>query len=151
MSTMIRAFESQATCRLTSFYLGDLLIGLPIEVIHEINRCMDVTYVPHAPDWVHGVTNLRGDVVSVIDLRVLLGLSPTEITARTRTLVVEWQSQRMALLVDRIADVLTISPSDILPPPANIQGVDGRMFNGVIPLAEQLVVLLNLGETMKDV
>ncbi len=139
-----------STRRLVTFKAADLLMGLPIESIQEINRYSETTVVPHAPAWVCGVINLRGDVVTVIDLRKLLGLANTSITPKSRNLVLEWQGQRLALLVDEVSDVVDIDLANILPPPANIRLVDGKMFEGVIQHASQLIVLLELAELLRD-
>ena len=59
----------------TTFYVGDILLGVDIQQVQEINRQLSVTDVPHSKDYVRGVINLRGDVATVIDLRTILGLS----------------------------------------------------------------------------
>ncbi len=150
METETLTTHSTDTLRLATFYIEDLLLGLPIELIHEINRCLDITMVPHAPDWVRGVVNLRGEVVTVVDLRKLLGFPSADATALTRNLIVDWHSQRIGLIVDQVADVVDVTNSQIMPTPANVRGVDGRMFNGVIPLDQQLVVLLDLTEAFRE-
>ncbi len=148
---MTTVINSQETLRIATFYVDDLLLGLPIEVIHEINRCLDVTIVPHAPEWVRGVVNLRGDVVTVIELRTLLGIPFHEPDLMTRNLIVDWQGHRVGLMVDRVADVVDVGAEKVMPTPANVRGVDGKMFHGVIPLENELVVLLDLAEALREV
>ncbi len=131
-----------------TFFAGDLLIGVDILQAEEINRHIDVTPVPGAVECVRGVINLRGEVVTVVDLRTILGLPPTEITKRTRTVVVSSDGEQIGLLVDRIADVVRTRPDDIDPPPANAGGVDGRFFKGVLKLADELLVILDVTAAM---
>lgn len=127
-----------------SFYLGEALMGIPIQQIEEINRHLAMTPVPHAPPHVRGVINLRGEVVTVIDLRTILGLAPTELTPRTRNVIVNSKGEHIGLLVDRIADVVTAGGDQVEPPPANVRGVDGRFFRGVYKLDGELLVILDV-------
>ena len=136
--------------QIASFHLGDMLLGIDLNHIHEINRLVDVTPVPHAHKAVRGVINLRGDVVSVVDLRAILGLAPLEITNRTRNVIVNSRDERIGLLVDRIADVVNTSEDTLLPPPANLSGIDGRFFDSVFANGDELMVILNVEETLAD-
>ncbi len=132
----------------STFYLGDLLIGIDIQRVQEINQQLEVTPVPHAPEYVFGVVNLRGEVVTILDLRKILGLANTEITARNRNVIVNADDVQVGLLVDRIADVVIAKEMDIEQPPANIKGIDGRFFHGVYKLEKELLVILNVQETV---
>ena len=127
-----------------TFYVGNILIGVEIHQVEEINRHVDVTTVPHAPEYVRGVINLRGEVVTVVDLRAILGLPPAEITQQTRTVVVHSKDEQIGLLVDRIADVIKTRTDGIDPPPANIGGLEGRFFSGVHKLEVELLVILDI-------
>lgn len=127
-----------------SFYLGEALMGIPIQQIEEINRQLTLTPIPHSPSYVRGVIHLRGEVVTVIDLRAILGLGPTEITPRTRNVIVNSKGEHIGVLVDRIADVITTRSDQIEPPPANVSGVDGRYFRGVYKLDGELLVILDV-------
>lgn len=141
-----KAVKSQTA----TFYIGDLLLGLPIEQVKEINRHVNGTRVPHAPPSIRGVINLRGDVVTVIDLPTVLGLARSEITKNTRNVVIQSQNQTFGLLVDRIADVIAISADQIDSTPANVRGVDGRFFKGVYTLPTEIVVLLDIDQVIDE-
>jgi len=131
-----------------TFYVCDILLGLDIRQIEEINRQLTMTSVPHAPHFVRGVVNLRGEVATVVDLRAILGLPAAEITDQSRNVVVNARGERIGLLVDRIGDVVRTSASDIEPPPANVSGVDGRFFRGVCKLEKELLVILDVEEAL---
>ncbi len=136
-----------------SFYVADALMGIPIGQVEEINHNLDLTPVPHAPPWVRGVMNLRGAVVTVVDLRVVLGLEPTVITRKTCNVVVRSGTEQIGLLADRVADVVRARRNDIEAPPANVVGADERFFRGVYQLERELLVLLDIdavlvGETV---
>lgn len=136
--------------QIASFYLGDMLLGIDLNHIHEINRLVDVTPVPHAHESVRGVINLRGDVVTVVDLRSILGLPPIEVTNRTRNVIVNSRDERIGLLIDRIADVVATTEDTLLPPPANLSGIDGRFFDSVFASGDELMVIVNVQETLAD-
>lgn len=131
-----------------TFYVGELLLALPIDYVQEINRNLDLTEVPHAPEHVRGVINLRGDVATVIDLRRILGFSLAEVTPQSRNLVVRSGDESIGLWVDRIADIISITSDGITPAPANISGADGRYFKGVHRMDSEIVVILDVQEVL---
>jgi len=139
-----------AELQFTTFYVGHMLLGVDIRVVQEINRQSEITQVPHAPDYVRGVINLRGDVATVVDLRTILGLPKSESNRQTRNLIVHHRGEAIGLLVDRISDILTLSEDQINPPPTNVDGIDGRLMNGVCTLDSEIVVLLDIDEVLSD-
>lgn len=150
MSTTLETLAAAvgAELELVTFYVGDYLYGAEIRYVEEINRHVDLTPVPHAPDAVRGVVNLRGEVVTVLDLRTVLGLQPGERTKDTRNVIVNAGGERTGLLVDRIADVVNARRSDIDPPPANLTTVHGRFLQGVYQLNRELLTVLNVPEVL---
>src|SRR5690242_20729878 len=103
---------------LVGFRIGRETFGVPINLVREIVRVPEITAVPNAPDYVEGVINLRGKIVSVIDLRKRFGDPNLEITKKTRVVVVEIENRTVGLVVNSASEVLKISPSDIEPPSA---------------------------------
>jgi purine-binding chemotaxis protein CheW len=140
--------HSVGTTQLATFTIGELLVGIDIQSIQEINRQVETTPVPHSPAAVRGVVNLRGDVVTVMDLRVILDLEPIQVSSSTRTIIVRHNNERTGLLVDAVADVVTIDGSDILPCPANVNGIAGRFFRGVVQLELGLLVVLCIHQVL---
>jgi purine-binding chemotaxis protein CheW len=134
----------------STFYVGDLLLGVDIRLVQEINRQVDVTPVPNAPSHVRGVINLRGEVATVIDLRTVLGLPAGEETRDTRNLIVHSQGEAIGLWVDRISDILTVTADEISAPPSNVDGVDGKFFKGVYTMDKEIVVLLDIEQVLND-
>lgn len=131
-----------------TFYVGELLLGIPIDQVREINRQLDSTEVPHAPDYVRGVINLRGDVVTVVDLATILGMQRTELSRTSRNVIIHWQDQLVGLAVDRVADIIGVAPEEIAPTPANVAGVEGRFFKGVRTTDSTIVVILDVQEAL---
>jgi purine-binding chemotaxis protein CheW len=130
--------------QLITFRLGDRLLGIPIEAVCEILRVGEITPVPDAPGVVRGVVNLRGAVVTVVDLRAVLEMGAAEIGPRTRMIVVTSGDEIIGLLVDRVADVVTIDLDDREPLPANSENGDGRFFTGVYRVQDELLVALDV-------
>jgi purine-binding chemotaxis protein CheW len=127
-----------------TFYVGNVLLGVNINAVQEINRQLQVTPVPGAPAHVRGVINLRGEVATVIDLRTVLGMPPAEETRLTRNLILHSQAESIGLYVDRISDIQSVYDEEIGPPPSNVRGVDGRFILGVHTLDSEIVVLLDV-------
>lgn len=136
--------------QLATFWLGELLLGIDIRCIRGINRVGSLTLVPEAPAMVAGVVNLRGDVVTVLDLRTILDLEPAKITPKTRLLIVQSGVESIGLLVDRVADVVTVSTADSEPLPANLSGAASRYFSQVYRVGVDLLVTLDVSAALAD-
>lgn len=138
------------TVELATFYVGDSLCGMDILKVQEINKLLEMTEVPLAPDYVRGILNLRGQIVTVIDLGSKLSLSDTETTGDTRNIIVNSNGEYIGLLVDRIGDVERTEEDKIESPPANIGKIQGRYFEGVFKKENSLIGILNVEEILKD-
>lgn len=135
--------------QLATFYVGDLLLGLQIDQVQEINRRLDVTSVPHSPECVRGVINLRGEVVTAIDLRTVLGMPASQLSQESRNLIVHLGDELVGLCVDRIADIITLNSDLIEPPSPNISDVEGKFFLGVYTEESEIVAVLNIHEVLE--
>lgn len=142
--------SSSAEQQYATFYVGHMLLGIDIGVVQEINRHSGFTRVPHAPEYVRGVINLRGEVATVINLRTVLGLPNAESQRDSRNLIVHHRGESIGLVVDQISDILTIQDDDVTAPPSNVGGVDGRLMKGVYTLDSAIVVLLDIDQVLSD-
>jgi purine-binding chemotaxis protein CheW len=131
-----------------TFYVGGLMMAIPINQVQEINRHLDVTRVPHGGANIRGVINLRGEVVSVIDLPRVLGFGSAEVSAKSRNVIIHHEEEQIGLIVDDIADILSILKSDVRAAPANVKGVEGRFFKGVYTTETQIAVILDVNEVL---
>jgi purine-binding chemotaxis protein CheW len=143
-NTISQSVKSAGEVEYVTFYVGNMLIGLDIQHVEEINRQVEVTPVPQAPPHIRGVINLRGEVVTVVDLRKVLDMGQTEINQCSRTVIVNSGNEEIGLLVDRVADVVLARTDQVDSPPANISGVDGRFFKGVYKLENTLLIVLDV-------
>ncbi|MBF0120861.1 MAG: chemotaxis protein CheW [Desulfobacterales bacterium] len=141
--------QSQAL-EFATFYIGEALCGIDILLVQEINRQIEVTCIPKAPDYVIGVLNLRGKIVTVIDLGKKLGLSPIRVSKYNRNIIVNSQDEHIGLVVDRISDVIITDSSKIEPAPSNIGGLRGKYFKGVYKTDRSLIGILNIENVLKE-
>jgi len=129
---------------LAVFRVGDLLCGIDILGIKEINRTLDITRVHGSADYIRGVLNLRGEIVTIFDLRMLFGLEPREMDAEMRIVVVRHMGESIGFLVECVDDIVEADPALIEPPPSNLGGVTGSYFSGVYKMEGALVAILNV-------
>ena len=134
----------------STFYVGGALCGINILNIQEINKHFEITKVPQASDYVEGILNLRGRIVTIIDLGKKLGLDPVNKDKDNRNIIVNSEDEHIGLLVDGISDVATAKQEDIEPAPSNIGGVKGKFFQGVLKTEKQLIGILDIDEVLKE-
>ena len=134
---------------LATFYIGDALCGMDILKVQEINKLMEMTKVPQAPDYVTGILNLRGQIVTIVDLGKKLGLGETDLNDDPRNIIVNAPSEHIGLLVRRISDVVMADPDRIESAPANMSGIQGTFFTGVYKTENKLIGILNVEEVLK--
>ena len=133
-----------------TFYVGGALCGIDILNIQEINKNFEITKVPQASDYVEGILNLRGRIVTIIDLGKKLGLQPASKAKDNRNIIVNSDDEHIGLLVDSISDVVLAKSSAIEPAPSNIGGVKGKFFEGVLKTETSLIGILNIDEVLKE-
>ncbi|OQX20389.1 MAG: chemotaxis protein CheW [Desulfobulbaceae bacterium A2] len=137
------------TLDLSTFLVGDTVCGMDILKVQEINKLMEMTTVPQAPDYVRGILNLRGQIVTVIDLAKKLGLGETEMQPEARNIIVNSPGEHVGLLVRKISDVVPVDPDKIEPPPANMRGIQGQFFSGIYKTDKSLIAILDVDEILR--
>jgi purine-binding chemotaxis protein CheW len=130
--------------QLVIFELGEENYGVDISAVESIIKMQAITKVPHAPSFVEGVTNLRGKVLPVIDLRKRFGLPTREATKESRIVIVSIGETGMGMVVDGVSEVLTVNDAEIEPAPAMVMTVDSVFITGIAKLGGRLVILLDL-------
>jgi purine-binding chemotaxis protein CheW len=135
---------------IVGFRVGRETFGVPIELVLEIVRVPEITSVPDSPDYIEGVINLRGKIVSIIDLRKRFG--ETEIVnndRKNRILVAEIDGKMIGLIVDSASEVLKLPASEVEPPPNVFSDDDLNYVTGVGKLHGRLVILINLSKILQ--
>ncbi|WP_210528182.1 chemotaxis protein CheW [Rubellimicrobium arenae] len=111
--------------------------------VREIRRWSPVTPLPHAPEWLLGVMNLRGAVVPIFDLAMKLGLGSTAITPRHVVMIVTASDRTVGLLVDAVAEILKASDEAVSNAPP-LPGANARLIQGMIALSEEALCILDV-------
>ena len=135
---------------IVGFQVGRETYGVPITSLHEIVRVPEITAVPDAPGYLEGVINLRGKIVSVIDLRKRFGDKQAVSNRRNRILVVEHNSRLSGLIVDSASEVLKIPTSEIEPAPAVFQENGFNCVTGLGKYNGRLIVLLDINKLLAN-
>ena len=133
---------------LATFQVGEAICGMAIGYIQEINKLSQLTRVPQAPVDVLGILNLRGQIVTVLDLARRLGLGSTEPDSQCRVIIVNSASGKVGILVHRISDVVSVELRGQEPPRANMRGIQGRFFTGVCKRENNLIGLLDIDKVL---
>lgn len=141
---------ANGTVELATFYVGDALCGMDILKVQEINKLMEMTKVPQAPEYVTGILNLRGQIITVIDLGKKLGLSSIDFNEKTRNIIVNSGTEYIGLIVSHISDVVEAEWEKVEKPPANIGGVQGVFFKGVFKTKDRLIGVLDVERVLAE-
>jgi purine-binding chemotaxis protein CheW len=149
MATMVSNSEIEEELLTATFELGsDGVFGIDATLIQEVVMVGEITPVRHAADYVAGIRNLRGRIITVIDLCVRLGLGAVEIGPDSRILIADWKGEPVGLLVDRVADAIAVEAGGLEPAPPNLHGVQMQKLKGVFRSGERLAALLDLAAVL---
>ncbi len=143
--------EPARVARFVLFSVASTCYGVSEGFVTELRRIPKITIVPQTPSWLRGVANLRGDVLSVVDLRAYLGLDATS-PHSGRMLIVRLLDEEFAvgLLVDAVDRIIALEPEDIRPPASPLEGPLAPFMTGVCVVDERLVVVLDLGRLLRS-
>ncbi len=141
------------TSQFCTFYLDKLLFGVELKGVQEVIRSLDMTKVPLAPSVVSGLINLRGQIVTAVDLRRRLELKPRAAGTLAMNVVVRSEDGAISLLVDEIGDVVEVDDGTFEPAPETLRGSVRTMILGVHKLENQLLHVLDIEKAcqMSDV
>jgi purine-binding chemotaxis protein CheW len=134
---------------IVGFQVGRETYGVPIASLHEIVRVTEITSVPDSPEYIEGVINLRGKIVSVIDLRKRFGTKQIANSKKNRILVVESNGRLTGLIVDSASDVLKIPAEDVESAPAVFQEGGLNCVTGLGKYKGRLIVLLDMNKLLQ--
>ena len=140
---MAEAAEDTMHGRFLTFCVGQEVFGIEIRVVKEIIGLQHINTLPEVPAYIRGVINLRGRVIPVIDMRLKLKKEEADYTDRTCIIVIETQQISAGLIVDQVAEVLSIGEENICPPPELGKGVSSRYINGIGKVDGQVKLLLD--------
>lgn len=133
-----------------TFRLGEETYGINVMQVQEVLRYNEIAPVPGAPNYVLGIINLRGNVVTVIDTRSRFGLMPAEVTDNTRIVIIEAEKQVIGILVDSVAEVVYLKTSEIDSAPNIGTDESAKFIQGVSNQKGELLILVDLNKLLSD-
>ncbi len=132
------------TSQFCTFYLDKLLFGVELRGVQEVIRSLEMTRVPLAPSVVSGLINLRGQIVTAVNLRRRLELQPAPAGTRAMNVVVRSEDGAVSLLVDEIGDVVEVEETSFEAPPETLRGSVRNVILGVHKLKDRLLHVLDI-------
>ena len=135
-----------------TFQTGREYFGIGISYINEIIQMQPITAVPEVEDYIKGLINLRGKIIPVIDIRVRFKMEPLEYTDRTCIIVINVKSMVIGIIVEKIAEVVTITDDDIVPPPTlgRRDSEQNKYVYGLARIGDSIKLLLDPEKLVKD-
>lgn len=155
--------------QIATFYIGDILFGVDILMVKEVYRHTSMTGIPDAPKLLAGLINLRGRVVTVIDLGLCLNHPVVSGDRDTKLLILKTQEEingyikqgilaktylgddMAGFIIDRMDDVMQVGAEDILPPPPNLLEADESLMEGVVRRKEGLLIILDIPVVLEKI
>jgi purine-binding chemotaxis protein CheW len=136
--------NTDTTCSFISCRVGDLLIGIDLARVQEINRLVDATFVPRLEPEVKGLINLRGNLVTVLDLVRIVHERDIAPVRETRNVIVEHHQERFGLLVDAVGDVADCDGAVLEPLPSHLDALQAQWFKGLVQLQQEILLVLDV-------
>ncbi len=136
--------------RYVTFRLEEEVYGINVMQVQEVLRVTEIAPVPGAPDYVLGIINLRGNVVTVVDTRERLGLGSKEMEESTRIVIIEADKMVVGILVDAVAEVVDLRASEIESAPSVGNDESSKYIQGVASRDGELLILVDLNKLLDD-
>lgn len=134
--------------QLVVFELAGEFYGINIAVVESIIKVQAITQLPQTPAYIKGVTNLRGTVLPVIDLRTRFGLQAQADTKQSRIIIVTMGNIKVGIMVDGVSEVLRVSEESIEPLPPMVNSVNSDFLKGIARLEDRLIILLEVEKVL---
>jgi purine-binding chemotaxis protein CheW len=147
-ATTLKPEISQTSGQFSTFFVGDLFFGVDVLSVQEVLRFQQMTHVPKAPEVIEGLINLRGQIVTAIDLRRRLRLPPRSGDQVPTNVVIRTDDGAVSLLVDEIGDVLDVDAATYERPPENLDPAVQGIIRGVYKLKGRLLLILDTERTV---
>jgi len=123
-------------------------LAIEVSSVESIIKYQTITKVPHAPEYVVGITNLRGNIVPVVDLKKRLNMDQSDQSSDTRIIVALLQESKIGMVVDAVTQVIEIEESQIEETPDMTMSVDTNYLKGIVKIEDNLILLLDLEKVL---
>jgi purine-binding chemotaxis protein CheW len=131
------------------FDLGNEQFGIEIACVEGIVKMQEITPIPYAPQYMEGITSLRGAVLPVMNLAKRFGSEMGQYSKESRIVIAIHNNQKVGMIVSAVSEVLTIDDSNIEPPPPMVSNINTEFICGIVRINEKLVILLDLETIIK--
>jgi purine-binding chemotaxis protein CheW len=132
-----------------TFYIDNHLFAIPSKQIVEIITIQEITYIPNLPDFVKGVTNIRGKIVPLIDLRIKFHMESSPYDQQTCIIITETETHSVGYIVDKVSDVTNIAADQISDPPKATDSFAGYI-TGITKINQKITYILDVEEIILD-
>lgn len=149
MQEMLMEEEDTQKGKFLTFNIGTEFYGIEIKYVTEIIGIQAITEVPELPEYIRGIINLRGKIIPVMDVRLRFKKQPREYNDRTCVIVVDIKDVSIGLIVDSVAEVISISDSDIVPPP-DINKANNKYIKGIGKTGSDVKLLLDCDKLLNE-
>jgi purine-binding chemotaxis protein CheW len=141
--------QNDVEIEFVTVWIGSQLFGLPITQVHDVFMVDRLTRVPLAPPEIAGVLNLRGRVVTTIDMRRRLDLPPREEARNQMAVGIEYRGESYGVLIDSVGEVLKIAAANREPNPVNLDPRWAQVADGVVQLGGRLMIVLAVDRVLE--
>lgn len=138
------------TCEFISLIVGEQSFCIEIDRIREIRRWEPITMLPHSPDFVLGVVNLRGLVIPIVDLAIKLGFGAIQPTKRNVIIITSFEGMMVGFLVDAVSEILTVVRDEVKEAPKLRTGSINHLIRGVISNGESMTRVIDLDVMLEN-
>jgi purine-binding chemotaxis protein CheW len=145
-----RSANAAAPIQFISFAIGSELYGVDIMAVREIRGWTDITHLPKQPEYVRGVLNLRGGIVSIVDLRCRLGEGLTETTPLHIVIIVQVDGRQIGLIGDRVLDIVSVEANEIQPVPRTAEDAATDFLSGLVTRDGAMIALIDLPHLLSE-
>ena len=139
---------SQQAEQYVSFWVDKQLLGVPVSAVQEVLNTQDISRTPRSKPEIAGLLNLRGQIVTAVDLRMSLGLPPLEEEKSSMNVVLRFRGESFSLLVDEVGDVFDVSIESILPVPRTLDAHWLKVTTGVVRQEGRLFIILDVASVL---
>lgn len=134
---------------MVTFYIGDFLLGIPADKVMEINKEIDITPVPLSEEHILGIMNLRGQIITVIDLAKKLKIN-LKVTPKINLIVKDEGEAPVSFVIEEIGEILEISPAKLEKPPEKLEGITKEYIKNVYQLSDKLLLILDIEKILQS-
>ncbi|PIE02978.1 MAG: hypothetical protein CSA81_04530 [Acidobacteria bacterium] len=143
------AIQNTSDLEVVAFYVGDMLCAMESGEIREIINQEAITFVYHAPSFIKGVVNLRGQIVTIVDLKEQLQIPESEEKRKVRILITEYKGESIGLLVDSVEDILMADSDNLSNPPSHLGDLTGIYIRKILQTENNLIAILNIEKILE--